>query len=81
MIKMFGEKSHNELFSARNRLLLWTDVEHKFYKFQISIVLARSNDTKSWKLSLLKQDILCLSRDVSNVTWKNINNKELQFKG
>ncbi len=47
MIKIFGEKSHNELFSARNGVLLWTDIEHKFYKFQISIVLARSNDTKS----------------------------------
>jgi hypothetical protein len=86
MTTVFGKESHNEMFSARNGLLLWTDIEHKFDRFQVAIVPARPEDPKSWKLqvldkSLLKQDILYLPRSIPNMTWEDVNNKELIFKG
>lgn len=58
MTSVFGEGLANEMFSARNGLLLHEFVEHTFDKFLIAIVPAAENDPKAWKLRVMDNSII-----------------------
>jgi hypothetical protein len=81
MVRVFGEDSANEMFSARNGLLLHHQVEKTFDKFLIAIVPAGEHDPRAWKLRVLDKSILKHEIRGEGMTWTDLDNKELIFKG
>jgi hypothetical protein len=85
MMQVFGDQSANELFSARNGLLLTERVERKFDSFLLVIVPVDPKVPGRWKIRILDKSIRKQKiwdwDFAKGVTFGDIDHKELQFKG
>lgn len=80
MKAVFGETSANEMFSPRNGLMLYFEIEQKFDEFMLVIVPAGPLHSGRWKTRILDQSITKETM-LNGRTYGSLDNQELIFKG
>lgn len=79
MSQVFGEDSANEMFSARNGLMMCALIETPFDKHQIVIVPKGLPKDRRWKVRIVDKSLL--TQKLGEGTWADLENRELFFKG
>lgn len=79
MKQVFGNDSANEMFSARNGLLLYLEIENAFDNYQIVIVPKGLLEDQKWKVRIV--DKCLLTQKMTHGCWRDLDNAELIFRG
>lgn len=81
MIKVFGEDLQMNYSRLGTVFCYMKILKNMFDKFLVVIVPVRKNDLKGWKLRVLDKSILPQEVYGEGISWKELDNKELIFKG